>query len=316
MLRTAGFLLNICFIEGRKQGKWKILDILALIVNFNGFELTRQCIESLRSQTTDLLDLMVVDNASTDGSAAEIASELRKPKEHLIVLEQACGYASAVNYGLKWALEAGRYKYVLLLGNDTELNYDMVTEIYSKRSNSTVVGAVQVFADDPNKIYSSGGILNHRAWTCDHYMRNESVERLADMDDVALDYIDFAAVLIPMPIIEDIGLLDERYGFYWEDLDWCKRAQQKGYAMRIAPAAIVRHHVSATANRTPDRKAYFLERNRFESALKFRSRFFVISLWSHEFSNTLVKRYNSEAERRIHRDALCDFALRRKYRRF
>lgn len=292
--------------------------ILAIILNFNRSDLTESCIVSLRKQNAGV-DLIVIDNASTDSSPRLLIDFLRGPQERLMTLSTAVGFAAGVNCGLKVAIDEN-YEFALLLGNDTILdNCEVVSALMGTcRSDSSIaaVGGLQVFAKDPNTIYSAGGTVNRRAWVTDHSERGLALTNYQDRISkvTTVDYIDFAAVALSVAAVKDVGYLNENYQFYWEDVDWCLRAENLGYQLKVRHDAVVRHYGSASTGLWNSQKTYWLERNRFESALKFRSKPFLVSLWGHEIVNLMFnKRFKM---RKISFYALVDFALRRPYRTF
>ncbi len=288
--------------------------ILAIIVNFNRYDLTYECLEGLRTQTQPV-DVVVVDNGSTDDSPRRIQEYMNPDRERMATSSMPVGYAQAVNLGIRLAMD-GAYKYVLLLGNDTVPNRDVaevLTSTSRQRKNTAVVGAVQVYYQQPDIVFTAGGRLDITTWTTSH--RSLRMPLVAVQRDryYSADFVDFAAVLIPTTLFEQVGLLDQRYHFYWEDVDWCWRCKALGYELIVDSSAVVQHRVSATAGQGSSRVQYFLLRNRLETAAKFRSRLFVSRLL---FGAALLWVTNA-LRRRVSRPfdfALFDFVLRRPYR--
>lgn len=288
--------------------------VLAIIVHFNRYDLTYECLEGLRSQTQPV-DVVVVDNGSTDDSPYRIQEYINPDKEQIATFSMPVGYAEAVNLGIRLAID-GSYTYVLLLGNDTVPCRDAAEVLIStsrQRENMAVVGAVQVYYHQPDVVFTAGGRLDVTTWTTSHCSLQLPLVAVQHDRYYSADFVDFAAVLIPTMLFERVGLLDQRYHFYWEDVDWCWRCKALGYELIVDSSAVVQHRVSATAGQGSSRVQYFLVRNRLETAAKFRSRLFVsrllfgaVLLW---VTNALRRRVSKPSD-----FALFDFLFRRPYR--
>jgi len=288
--------------------------ILAIIVQFNHEDLTIDCIDGLRAQTVPP-DVMIVDNGSDPRAVDVIDQYLELPNERIIETGGPLGFAEAVNLGIRCAQGEG-YQYVFLAGNDTIAEPSVLEDLFAiAESDPTIgiVGPLQVFASKPSIVFSAGVRMNRRAWSVEHVGWNKAREDLLQTRPVLsnVDSLDFAAVLIPLRVIEKVGLLDDRYRFYWEDLDWCLRAQRKGYRCVVEISSAARHHVSATANEQAGRKEYFLTRNRFESAARFRSSAFVVKMVVGFLIAALSGQIESSG---VMWQAVGDWMFRRRYR--
>ena len=111
--------------------------VAAVVVNYNGKEITLQAVASLRRMTYPNFDLVVLDNASTDGSPETLAAAYPDLKQ--VQVEVNRGSSSGYAHGFRWAFENG-YDYVLLLNNDIEVEPDMLTELVRAAESAPDVG--------------------------------------------------------------------------------------------------------------------------------------------------------------------------------
>lgn len=213
--------------------------VWVVVLNWNGARDTLACLASLRELQYPAARVMVVDNGSDDGSVALIRDA--DPDAVLIATGQNLGFARGNNIGIRHALCADA-AYVWLLNNDTTVDAHALDAMVGEAEgdpNVGIVGSVQYFTHAPAKIQCWGGGRFSR-WT--DTPRDETKPG-------AKDYITAASMLIRRRVFEEIGLLDERYFFYWEDADFCRRATRHGWRVAVASGAAVRHKSGASINR-------------------------------------------------------------------
>jgi GT2 family glycosyltransferase len=266
--------------------------VYVIIVNWNGWEDTLECLESLRLQTYDNYCVVLCDNGSEDDSLERFRewgsgyrptsvgpnSPLRRLNERtrakrvslvessspkgesqsisddgldlevtLIAVGENRGFAGGTNVGLRYALSRGDAEYVWLLNNDTVVEPDclerMVACSRARRSPNTC-GSRILFYDNPDMVQALAGNRYNR-WTGRVYpgvgrFLSARVQVEPDMVERQLSYISGTSWLLPRSFIEDVGLMDESYFLYYEELDWCVRAGGR-YALCYADEAIVYH---------------------------------------------------------------------------
>ena len=207
--------------------------VTVVVLNWNGFEDTRRCVESLRRLDYPSLSIIVVDNGSTDDSAARIEAEL--PEVELIRSERNLGFAGGVNLGIRRALE-GDAAYVWLLNNDATAEPGTLSALVDEAERDEHVGIVGGVLRDPSgRVEWGGGRINR--WT--------GVSRPA-RPGRRLDYVSGACMLVRRAVFDEVGLFDEAFFFYFEDADLCARARQAGWRLAVAPEARVEHEVGAS----------------------------------------------------------------------
>jgi GT2 family glycosyltransferase len=216
-----------------------------IVLNFNGEQLLPACLDSLRRQTGAPIDTVVVDNASSDGSAQLVAQKY--PSVRFIALERNSGFSIANNVAMRNALERGS-DYVLLLNNDTFAAPDFVSQmlgVIEGDSSIAVVCPKIFFAHDPDKLWYAGGdfslwtsVTSHRGW--------KQIDKGQFDHFRGITQATGCAMLVRCSAMRDVGLLDEQFWIYAEDLDWSIRFAKKGYQLAFAPWAHLWHLDGAT----------------------------------------------------------------------
>ncbi len=236
-----------------------------IVLNYNGEHLLPACLDSLIKQTDAAIDTTVVDNGSTDGSAALVAS--RYPEVRFLALNSNFGFSRANNAAIQDALERGS-DYTLLLNNDTFAATDFVSQMLSVMDADPTIAAVCpkiYFAHKPTTLWYAGGDFNlwtsatrHRGWM-------QTDEGQFD-DDRDITQATGCAMLVRRSAIEKVGLLDEQFWIYAEDLDWSVRFCKHGYRLVFAPKAHLWHldgatNVKVLAKGSEERRQFLTTRN-------------------------------------------------------
>jgi GT2 family glycosyltransferase len=216
-----------------------------IVLNFNGEHLLPACLTSLAEQTGANIDTVVIDNASTDGSADLVAQKY--PWARFIGLKKNSGFSIANNVAMRDALERGS-DYVLLLNNDTFAAPEFVTEmlaVIEADSTIAVVSPKIFFAHLPDTLWYAGGDFSlwtsatgHRGWKQVDHGQFDHLQGVTQATGCAM--------LVRASAIRDVGLLDEQFWIYAEDLDWSVRFVKKGYRIAFAPKARLWHLDGAT----------------------------------------------------------------------
>lgn len=249
--------------------------VYVIIVNWNGWKDTIVCLESLANVNTNRasLEIVVVDNGSTNESVSQIRRKF--PKITLLPMEKNLGFTGGNNVGINYAVDHGA-NFVWLLNNDTFVD-------------TNVLSFISAF-DDPtvgicgSKIYFAPGREFHH----DRYTKRERGKvlwyagGLIDWDNMyashrGVDEIDHGqydkreetpfvtgcSMIMRRDVMKKIGLLDDRYYLYLEDLDYCLRAKQRGFKLLYVPTSAL-WHVNAGSSDRPGNPLheYYMTRNR------------------------------------------------------
>ncbi len=217
-------------------------SVAALVLNYNGKDLTLDTVASLLAMSYPACEVVVVDNASTDGSYQAVGEAF--PDVTQVQVEVNQGPASGMNAGLRYVLEQG-FDYALLLNNDIEVHSEMVTEMVAVAERDPKIGVVgpkAYYYWDRERIWSAGGILRFKESVTKERGDGEIDRGQWDRDE-EVDYVCGCAMLVRRSAIEATGLWDTTYTLGVEDADWCARMKQRGYSCWYAHQAKLWHKV-------------------------------------------------------------------------
>jgi len=220
--------------------------VRAVVINWNGREVLEPCLRTLLASSYPNLSVLLVDNASTDGSVQFVRGAF--PSVRVAEQSSNLGFAAGVNVGLQLALDEGA-DYILLLNNDIELDANAVSALVEAalaHPKSAFVGPLIYYADRPSVIWSAGGSVSFWTGNIRHLgLREEDAGQYVQVRQV--DYVTACAVLASAEAVRVIGLMDEIYYMYNEDTDWCVRARDAGFEVLFAPSARIWHKVSMSS---------------------------------------------------------------------
>lgn len=220
-------------------------EVGVIVLNWNGWDDTQACLESLFVLTGVRPRLYVVDNASADGSPEKLAAAyggritLIQNRENLL-------YAGGNNAGLLRALADG-CSHLLLLNNDTVVDPQLITELLraAEREPQAILCPKIYYADRPETLWYAGGrIALRRARISHRGIRELDRGQYDRMEETG--WATGCALFGPRAVFETVGLLDESFQLYSEDVDYCLRARRAGFRIVYVPAAKVWHKVSAS----------------------------------------------------------------------
>jgi len=225
------------------------VEVSVVIVSYNSRAVLDPCLQSLKKQNVfDDTEVIVVDNASSDGSPTMVRE--RHPWVKLIAGRKNVGFSRGVNIGIREA----RGEYFLILNPDTVVRPDSIERLleFMKRTPSAGIVGPKLVYNDGTLQYSCrrfytwkvlvlrrtilGKILKNSAAVADHMMLDFDHESTREVD-----WILGACLLVRRRAVESVGLLDERFFLYFEDVDWCYRMRQKGWKVFYHPEAVVTH---------------------------------------------------------------------------
>ncbi len=256
--------------------------VYVILLNWNGWKDTLHCLESVfRSDYADFR-VVVCDNGSTDGSlekirawadgVLEVEDELNeelvplvfpgveKPVSYaeysreeaeaggkesdmgcsLVLIRNGSndGFAAGNNVGIRYALKS-QADYVWLLNNDTLVKANTLKELVYREEaedNIGVSGAVIYFASEPSRIQTYGGGKLSRVTGRDRFIHSPG----------PVHYVAGTSLFVRREVWERVGLLDEGFFFYWEDVDFCHRVLEAGWQLAVAANAVVYHKFSSS----------------------------------------------------------------------
>jgi len=266
-------------------------NIAVVVLNWNRFEDTVQCIESLQSAEYATLQIILVDNASTDGSAEKLAKKF--PELKLVRCPKNGGYAAGNNAGIRVAMELGA-EYVMVVNNDVVCEKHSVALLVRALLDDDCVGVAVpkiYYFDQPQKIYAAGGTINKLTCTGRGSYNGVIDDMLEPPASTSVD-VSFApgtALLVRRDVFQNKGFFNEAFFMYFEDVDFSERIHGH-FKIRYVPQSKVYHKVGAGvgwSSYTP-LYLYYYTRNRFwhfnKGSIVFKSYVLFFS-----FCNALAK---------------------------
>lgn len=236
-----------------------------IILNWNGKEDTIECLNSLQKVKYDNFEITVVDNASTDDSVEIIAAEF--PSVKLIKNNMNLMYAGGNNVAIKEALN-GDATHILILNNDTILHEDFLEHLVKAVKSEEKIGIVAPkinYYSNRKLIWYAGGFVNFFTGNIYHRGLRKQDDGKYDLSN-EVDYATGCCMLIKRELFEEIGLLDEAYYIYTEDVDFSFKAQAAGYKVVFEPRSLIWHKVSSA---TGGAFSFFKIKNKFRSNMRF-----------------------------------------------
>jgi len=274
--------------------------VVIIIVNWNGWQDTIECLESVYQINYDSFAVILVDNHSQDDSLSKIRSycagelkiesrffdyqEKNKPikvleydeddnpssigKHDLVLIKckKNYGFPGGNNVGIKLALENINPNYILLLNNDTVVDHSFLKELVQEgesNKNIGILGPKIYYYNQPDIIWSAGCKIS---WKLARGIQIGSgeVDQGQYEEKKEVDYVSGSAFLIKTEVIKKIGLMDENYFLYFEESDWTLRANKAGYQSLYVPEAKVWHKISKSGGGISKPVGlYYITRNRW-----------------------------------------------------
>lgn len=251
-------------------------NVFIIILNWNNFPDTDNCIKSLIEQNDSRIRIIVVDNYSDDDSATKLKSKY--PDIKLIVSKQNLGYAGGMNLGIKFSLE-NNADYIVVSNNDIiyPQNFlEPMLELFTKNSEIGIVSPKVLYMHDKNKIYCSGGEFSY--WRASGVAFNQG--KNADLFDNEIREITMAegsCFIAKSEVFRKCGLISEKFFMYFEDLEFSDRVR-KFFKIYYTPFSKV-YHKGGAGNSWENHSPlyyYYYTRNRY---FYFRDKNFIVKLY-------------------------------------
>ncbi|MBF0337132.1 MAG: glycosyltransferase family 2 protein [Nitrospirae bacterium] len=235
--------------------------VAIILVNYNGYADTIECLRSLTTTQCGASKVFVVDNGSTDGSMAEIAQWLRDSETdtaELIALQANMGFGVANNVGMERAF-ADDYNYALLLNNDTVVTEGFLAKMlgtFEHFNDAGIVGGLIRNYYRQGDVWFSGGYIDYIRGAFYHLHNTCKGMRQSG-------FITGCLMLIPQRVYRETGGFDDRYFLNVEDIDLCCRVRDAGYRLVVNCDAVIYHKISASIGGLYSRRhQYYFHRNR------------------------------------------------------
>ena len=274
--------------------------VYIILVNWNGWQDTIECLESVFRLDYPAYNVIVCDNASTDGSVEKIKAwangnldaNTANPKleilttpavpkpipfretsasectalpgtqpSRLVLIHTGAnlGFAGGNNIGLRYALSSGDLEFAWLLNNDTVVTSNALSEMVERmkeRRDSGLCGSTLLEYENPDRVQALGG-ATYNNWMArsGHIGRGISKDDIPDPETVEakMKYVIGASMLVRKSFLMDVGLMNESYFLYFEEIDWATRAKGR-YALAYAPKSVVYHKEGTSVGTSYERK--------------------------------------------------------------
>ena len=238
--------------------------VCIIIVNYNGWRDTIDCIESIRCNSYPNYKIIVVDNFSTDESSSILNRLEDNSRIYFIQSNENNGFSAGNNIGIKKAVELGA-DFFMLLNNDTLVTKDFLTNLiisYKKTGiPSSIFTGLILYEKNRNQIWYAGGSYNKNTALTKHFYMNQTINE-NELGKMEVSFISGCEMLCPISVIEDVGYMDDDYFLYAEDVDYCCRLSLNGYRLFFEPMSVIFHKVSASTSKISSASQYYSVRNR------------------------------------------------------
>jgi GT2 family glycosyltransferase len=217
--------------------------VCIIVLTWKNYDLTRDCLCSLRKIDYTNIEIVLVDNGSADGSAERLASEFTEVR--LITNEKNLGFSAGNNVAIREAMTRNP-DYFLLLNNDTQVAPDFLSKLLAVAESDEKIGVVNpkiLYFEPDDRIWYAGGF--YKPWWSTGKVRGQNRRDMGKYNETReISFVTGCALLIKVRVVRQIGLLDEVFFLGFEDLDWTMRAMQAGFRAYYVGSAVVWHKAS------------------------------------------------------------------------
>ncbi|ACV12305.1 glycosyl transferase family 2 [Halorhabdus utahensis DSM 12940] len=235
-----------------------------VLINWNNFEDTSECLDSLQKSTYENIQIIVVDNGSTDNSLSRLQSKFENVK--YVSLDENEGFPAANNAGIEFALENGA-EYVFLLNNDTIVpeEDDVLKNLVTYMETNEQVGIVSplvTYYPETHLVWFSEGSIDWITGKIQHTNMGKSKQSCNLQMYICNDCIPGCAMMIRSELFDRVGLLDPSYFLRFSDTEFSLRALNSGYDLVTDTSVEIFHKASSSSGSKFD-LSYYQSRNRW-----------------------------------------------------
>lgn len=238
-------------------------NICIILVNYNGYDDTVECIKSIQKSNYDNYKIIIVDNGSNDKEKL-LNDDYINDVADIIISEDNLGFSGGNNLGIKYAKDKYNPEYYLLLNNDTVINEDTISNLkkgfdFDDRAG-IVTGKIYYFSD-PKTIWAAGGKFDFNTGIADQPELGKVDNENKYEGTYEISFATGCTMLISKDVIDSVGYLEENYFLYAEDTDYCCRVLKEGFKIIYTGKAIIYHKVSASTGKQSTMQQYYMFRN-------------------------------------------------------
>lgn len=222
-------------------------SLFIIILNWNQWQLTTDCLQSLQQVNHPNLHLVVIDNGSSDDSVARLKACVGH-RTTLLCNTENLGFAGGNNVGIQYALSQ-KAASIMLLNNDTLVAKDFLEPLVNCFYQDPQIGIVTpkiYFMEPSSNIWAAGGFINSWSGKAGSLGRGQQDKGQFDKPGT-VDYATGCCLLARAEVFNSAGLLDENFFAYFEDADWCIRVKKLGWLVWYEPRSIIWHWAGASS---------------------------------------------------------------------
>ncbi|HZV36240.1 MAG TPA: glycosyltransferase family 2 protein [Verrucomicrobiae bacterium] len=250
-----------------------------VIVNHNLKDSLRETLKSFKAVNYPALQIVVSDNASTDGAQEMVRTEF--PDVHLLAHKEEQGYARAASLGMAYL--ADKTKYIFSTTNDVTVDpeiLNVLVDYAEKNPQAGVMGTRIYFFDRPDVLWHAGGSINPLHGHTRHFgWERKDNPRYAHVREC--DYVTGCGYLLRSDVLKRIGYFKEDLVFYSEDAELCYRFRDAGYKVMYIPDAKMWHKTGTTLAKNRPVQLQYSTRNQLYLLQHYRVGFYPLTLWVH-----------------------------------
>ena len=267
--------------------------VVALVLNWNGFEDTVECVESILRSDLAPAHIVVLDNGSIDGSMQRmrdwaVAQSLEyasypsptaanisdRPSAQLVFIDCGSnrGYAGGNNVGIRYAMECTGAEFVWILNNDVVVDHralERALNVAEADPSIAIVGAKLLRYDEPETIQALGGGYIVPVLCHDTQLGSGKQSHTSGDTPIEVDHLIGASMLVRLAAVRDVGTIDETYFLYREETDWCIRMVRSGWKLFCCPTSLVWHKQARSIGFKSPLHDYYAVRNVLHLVRKF-----------------------------------------------
>ena len=233
-------------------------------VNWNGYEMTRDLVEQVRHGETPDFKFIVVNNSAHETEKFE-KSPVADERIRVIHSPENKGFSGGVNIGLRELLGDTSVSHFIIMNNDVKLEPDFINQMLAKAKSTDRIYSPLILLRDTELVYNTGGKVV--TWLGGTINLNNH-KPMNNLRKTQPDFFSGCVLFMHRKVVETVGLLDEAFGTYYEDVDFCYRAREKGIGIEMLRDVQARHFHSYSTKGDNVFKIYLINRNQILFARK------------------------------------------------
>lgn len=253
-------------------------SVYIIILNWNGYKDTYECLNSVFKINYNNYKVILVDNDSCKNEADELYKSF--PQIEMVKSQRNLGFSGGNNLGIKYAQKYNP-DYFLLLNNDTIVEPDFLSHLQENISSNEVIGICVpkiIYYTNPQIVWYAGGYFSKLRGS--GFTIGEGKNRNLYTKNKFVTFATGCCLLIKAKIFDEVGLMDENYFLYNEDMDYCIRCSNAGYKILFVANSVIYHKVSKSTKRSNNLlPLYYVTRNRLYLTKKILTKYFFLSFF-------------------------------------